>query len=158
MGTRWRGRCHAGQLQETIQFFWRQIAPLVAEEAGFEDDVAKAHPHQAADLDAHGLPEAAHLAVAALAEQDVIPAVGATAAGVGLDDLLEARRAVVQFHAMDQALQRFPRRRAEDAHGVFALELLGGVHQLVGQFAVVGQQQQAGGVDVQAADGDPAPL
>src|SRR5690606_41824033 len=41
-----------------------------------------------------------------------------------------------------------------DALPIF--DLVGGVHHRVGQLAIGGEQQQAGGVDVQAAHGDPA--
>ena len=69
---------------------------MVAEGPGPRDDIAEADTHQAADLESHGLPEAADLAIAALAQQDVIPAVS-TLADAGFDDLLEVGRAVVQF-------------------------------------------------------------
>ena len=57
-----------------------------------------------------------------------------------------------RLQALDDLVGHFAVHAAE----VFALELRSAVHQRVGQFAVGGQQQQAGGVDVQAADGDPA--
>jgi hypothetical protein len=47
---------------------------------------------------------------------------------------------------------RLGRQRAQHAHRVFTLDAEARVHQLVGQFARVGEQQQAFGVDVQPAD------
>lgn len=122
-----------------------------------QDDIGEADTNQAADLETHGLPEAADLAIAALAQQDVKPAVSALA-DAGLDDLLEVGRAVVQFDTVYQALEGLLRYLAQDTHGIFPLDCLGGVHKLVSQIAIIGQQQQAGGIDVQAAHGDPAPL
>ncbi|MCY1425465.1 hypothetical protein D9M71_412530 [compost metagenome] len=71
-------------------------------------------------------------------------------------DVAELGRAVFQHHAVLQALDHVLVDLAAHTHGVFAVHLVGRVHQAVGQFAVGGEQQQAGGVDVQAADVDPA--
>src|SRR5690606_22098125 len=76
-------------------------------------------------------------------------------------DLVELRRAVFQRDAAAQAVDDLFRHgllalgRAYAAD-VFAFDLERGVHHRVGQLAVGGEQQQAGGVDVQAADRDPA--
>src|SRR5690606_1961831 len=57
---------------------------------------------------------------------------------------------------LGQALRHGIGHLAVDAADVLALDTAGGVHQGIGQLAVGGQQQQAGGVEVQAADRDPA--
>ena len=84
----------------------------------------------------------------------MVPAVFAAAAGV--HDVTEMRRAVIEFHATAQRLDHFRRSLPKDAAGIFAVHLVGGVHHGVGQLTVGGQQQQAGGVNVQAAYRDPA--
>ncbi len=71
-------------------------------------------------------------------------------------DVAELGRAVFEHHAGFQALDHLFVDFAAHAHGVLAVHLVGRVHQAVGQFAVGGEHQQAGGVDVQAADVDPA--
>src|SRR5690606_37845889 len=114
---------------------------------------------QAADLAALRLPQPAHFAVAAFLQQHPEPVVRVGAADAL--DLVELRRAVLQRHAAGEPVDdpvvdyvgAFGRAHAAD---VFALDFVRGMHHRVGQLAVGGEQQQAGGVDVEAADRDPA--
>src|SRR3989344_5855035 len=117
-------------------------------------DIAVAHADETADLRAHRFPHAPHLTVAAFLENDVIPAVGALAAGV--DDGVEVRRPVVQQHALPQLHQHGFAHLAENAHGVLAFDFARGMHQTIGQFAVGGKEQQPGGAEVETTDGNPA--
>ena len=115
---------------------------------------AVAHALEAAHFQALGLPQAAHLAVATFHQDHVVPAVAAFA--TGFLDVGKMGHAVFQFHTFTQALQLFRGDLAVDAAGVLAVDAVGRVHHRVGQFTVAGQQKQAGGVDIQAANGNPA--
>jgi hypothetical protein len=95
---------------------------------------------------AHRLPQAPHLAVTALAQDDVVPVVGPFPTGV--DDLLQARPFAVELHPLAEVHEAGGRHRPEDAHGILALHLLGGVHQGVGQLPIGGEEQEAAGVEV----------
>ena len=99
---------------------------------------------------------AAHFAVATFRNGHAVPAIGALAAA-GFDGA-ELGDAVVKLHAFEQALLFFGIQGAEHAHGVFTLEPETRVHQLVGQLAGAGQQQQAFGVQVEPADRLPLAL
>ena len=74
----------------------------------------------------------------------------------GGHDIGELGRAVFEHHALFQALDHFLCDLTHDAHGIFAVHLIGRVHQAVGQLTISGKQQQATGVDIQATDVDPA--
>src|SRR5690606_3752699 len=114
---------------------------------------------QAADLAALRFPKPAHLTVAAFLEQYAEPVMRVGAADAL--DRVELRRAVLERDPARQAVDDpvghrvLALGRAHAAH-VLAFDLVRGVHHRVGQFAVGGEQQQAGGVDVEAADRDPA--
>ncbi|MNO61190.1 hypothetical protein D3C76_518300 [compost metagenome] len=71
-------------------------------------------------------------------------------------DVGELGRAVFQHYAGFQALDHLVVDFTTHTYRVLTVHLVGRVHQAVGQFTVGGEQQQAGGVDVQAADVDPA--
>ncbi len=71
-------------------------------------------------------------------------------------EFLELGRAVFQFDAALQFRERLVRYFAMHATDVFAFDFGAWMHQLVSQRTVGGQQQQAGGVDVEPADCDPA--
>jgi hypothetical protein len=79
--------------------------------------------------------------------------VDAFAAAVG--DLGEGRQAVFQLDAGQQLLAHAFFQLAQRAHGVFAVDVVARVHQAVGQVAGIREQQQAFGVEVEAADGQP---
>src|SRR3546814_14360209 len=93
----------------------------------------------------------ANLAVTAFHHHAVIPMVEAFTAG-RLLDVGEACRAVFEHHAglqpFDHLVVDFP----THPHRVLAVHFIGRVHEAVGQFAVGGEQQQAGGVDVGTND------
>lgn len=54
-----------------------------------------------------------------------------------------------------QRLGLFLGQLAEDAHGILTFDFIARVHEAIGQLAAGGENQQAGGVDVGPADGDP---
>ncbi|MBV6412431.1 MAG: hypothetical protein OMOMHJEC_00203 [Xanthomonadales bacterium] len=119
-----------------------------------EFDDAVAHAFQSADLGADRFPQSPHLALAAFADEDLEPLVAAFAAE--RLDLLEVRWAIFQFDARPQSLQGLVGDLAVHAHQVLAFDLARRMHQPVREFAVGGEQQQAGGVEVKPADHDPA--
>ena len=63
-----------------------------------------------------------------------------------------ACNAIVQLHAVLQLADQLAARLAQHGGHVGLLHLVLGVHQAVGQLAVVGEQQQAFGLGIQAAD------
>ena len=73
--------------------------------------------------------------------------------GTRLRHLGRRRDAVVELHAIAQAAQRAPAHVALHLGQVLLLDAVAGVRQPVGEVAVVGQQQQALGGHVEAADG-----
>ena len=77
----------------------------------------------------------------------------AFAAAVG--DFRELRRAVLELDAGQQLLAPALFELAHHAHRVFALDVVARMHQPVRELARIGEQQQALGVEVEAADGDP---
>ena len=105
--------------------------------------------------------------MAALADGDDEPVVGAAATlaftlvvlGLVVAEAarLETRHAIVERHADAQLLEGIVGDLAERPHRVFAALLEARVHEPARQLAVVGHQQQAGGVDVETAHRDPAP-
>ena len=141
----------AAQVVHLGQF---QLLPAAAGDAAIQLDVAVADTHQAAHLHFLGFPQAAHFPVAALGQGDVEPLVQPFTAG--RLDLVELGHAVFQLHALAQALQHGFGDLAKDAHRVFPLHFVARVHQAVRQFTVGGEQQETGGVDVEAADRNPA--
>src|SRR5690606_19982061 len=137
----------------------REFLCLPAQQRLRQLDAAVAHALEPADLATLRFPEPANFAVAALLEQHPEPVVG-----VGSTDPfygVELRRAVLQRDAARQPVHDLVGHRvlalggAHAAH-VLALDLVRRMHHRVGQLAVGGEQQQAGGVDVEPADRDPA--
>src|SRR5690606_4230123 len=156
---RWRTLLELQFAAQGLDLVVGQLLRLAAQQRLRQFDRAVADPLQARDLAALRLPQPAHLAVAAFLDRHLEPFVGIGTADAL--DLVELRRAVFQRHAAAQAVDDLLRHgllalgRAHAAH-VLAFDLERGVHHRVGQLAVGGEQQQAGGVDVQAADRDPA--
>src|SRR3569832_1014249 len=107
---------------------------------------------------AHGhalrFPHAPHLALAAFAQHHEVPVIGALAARV--DQRIEVRGAVIELLALAQALEYRVLDLSQYTHRVFAFDLAGGMHLSIGELAVVGEQQQAQRVEVEATHGDPA--
>ena len=78
--------------------------------------------------------------------------------GLQRHDVVEAGETVIELNAVAQGFQGALVNIASDAHPVFARDFGTGVHQAVGEGAVVGEEQEAGGVEVEAANADPATL
>src|SRR5690606_28983960 len=156
---RWRAVFQAELLAQRLDAFGRQFLRMSTQQRLRQLDAAVLDALQATDLATLRFPQAAHFAVAAFLEQYAEPVVRIGTADAF--DLVELRRAVVQRHAAAQTVGDLVRHavlafgRTHAAH-VFARDFVRGMHHRVGQLAVGGEQQQAGGVDVQAADGDPA--
>ena len=114
---------------------------------------SRQHHAAIADTDqpAHAEPDLveklAHLAIATFGDHHAVPVVDAFAATVF--NRLEACALTVDLDAIEQAVARLDLERSEHAHSVLTLDTEARVHQLVGQFARVGEQQQAFGVDVE---------
>ena len=156
------GRCavfQAHRLAQRLDLGLRQFLRLAAQQRLRQAHLAVADALQARHLAALRFPQPAHFAVAALLQQHAEPVVRVGAADAF--DLVELGRAVVQRHAAGETVDdlvadhvlAFRRAHAAD---VLARDLEAGMHHRVGQLAVGGEQQQAGGVDVEAADRDPA--
>src|SRR4249919_793387 len=137
---------------------------LAAQQFARQRDLAVAHALEAADLAALRFPQAAHFAVAAFLHHDaepVVPALLRHVATADAFDLVELGRAVFQRDATGEAVDEVVRHhvlafRCAHAADVFAVDFERGMHQRIGEFTVGGEQQQAGSVDVEAADRDPA--
>ena len=98
---------------------------------------------------AHGLEQAPHLAVATFGDDHPVPVVDTLATTVF--EALECGALAVDLDTLEQP--RLGRRveHAQRTHGVLALDAETRVHQLVGKFTGIGEQQQPFGVDVQPA-------
>src|SRR4249919_2434566 len=137
---------------------------LAAQQFARQRDLAVAHALEAADLAALRFPQAAHFAIAAFLHHDaepVVPALLRHVAAADAFDLVELGRAVFQRDATGEAVDEVVRHhvlafRCAHAADVFAVDFERGMHQRIGEFTVGGEQQQAGSVDVEAADRDPA--
>src|SRR5574343_847985 len=150
------GHGQAGPLHHGRYFGFVQLVVLAALQARGQTDITKTHADQAADGQAEVLEHAAHFAVTAFTDHHVVAAVGALFGTALFAAALEHRRAVFQLHALGHFLHLLAGQLAQHAHRVLAVELEAGVHHAVGQLAASGNQQQAGGVHVQTADGHPA--
>jgi hypothetical protein len=64
---------------------------------------------------------------------------------------------VLERYALQKLLDDGSGRPPSDTYQILALDLARRMHEAMSQLAVRGEQQQAGSVDVQAADGDPSP-
>src|SRR4249919_3193132 len=146
-------------LAQRVDLFRRQFLRLAAQQRLRQLDHAIANAFEAADLAALRFPQAAHFAIAAFLEKDAEPVVGVRPADAF--DLVELRRPVLERDATLQAVDELVGHvllafRSAYAAYVLALDLVRGMHHRVGKFAIRGEQQQAGGVDVQPTDRDPA--
>jgi len=143
------------QLQQFLHILLFQITTLPALESRRQVHRAIAHAHQAADDQADRFEHAPDFAIAAFGQDHVVPVVGPLPAPFG--DQAEAGQAVLELNAGAQTLEHFRSRLAEHAHRVFALDFVARMHHAIGEVAVVGKQQEAAGIEIEAADGDPAP-
>src|SRR5690606_9421424 len=126
----------------------RHVHPHAALELARQFDGAVAHAHQPAYRQANRFEHTAHLAVASLRQRHAIPVVGALASFVAQRP--ETRRAILELDAGRERGDLLVSEPAEQAYGVFALHLVTRVHHLVGQRAVIGEQQQTGSVEIKA--------
>src|SRR5690606_35740642 len=149
-------RLQAHLLTEDIQFVLLHLAPAADRHFRSEEHRPETHPSEPIDPHTLGFPQAAHLAVASFRRAYVEPAVDACATGA--DEVGGAGRAVCLHHPFLQTLEPPFVVLAHDPHRILAVHLPGGVHQPVGQLAIGGEQQQAGGIDIQSANVDPAAL
>ena len=139
---------------QCLDFLQRQFLRLTALEQAGQGQSAVADALEPTDLELLRLPQTADFAVAALGDDDAEPRM--RVGTVDALDLVELRRAVVERDAALQSIDDVLRHFAMDAADVFAFDFARRMHQVVRKFAVGGQHQQAGGVDVEAADCDPA--
>ena len=99
-------------------------------------------------------PEPVHLAVAALSQNDPVPAVRTLPAL--LHDAAEPRGTIVEFHAALEVPQHLRVHAAQHAYRVFAIHPVARVHEAVRELAVGREQHHPGGVDVKPANRHPA--
>jgi len=133
----------------------RQLSPAARIEVRRQLHRSVADPDQAAHLGAHGLEKAPHFAVAPFAQHHAIPAIGAFGRAPRRGFYaIERRRAILQGDPGAQLLQV---RLAMNADRIFPFHLVARVHQAIRQLAGIGQQKQAGRIEIEAADGDPSP-
>src|SRR5450830_343527 len=140
---------------EDVDFVLAHFAPAAHRQVGVQEHRAETHALQAADHQALGFPQATYFTVTAFHHHAVIPVVE-TFAAWSLLDVGELGRAIFQHDAGLEARDHLVIDFATHTHRVFTVHLVGWVHQAVGQFTVGGEHQQAGGVDVETTDVDPA--
>ena len=137
-----------------VAFF--EVDPHAALQPERQHHGAVANADQPAYREPASVEKLAHLAVAALGDDDAVPVVRTVAATV--DDRLEAGLLTLDVDAFEQARLMCFGQRAEKADRVLALDAEAGMHQLVREFTGVREQQQAFGVDVEPADRLPLAL
>ncbi len=131
--------------------------PVVAAAQSFvQGDRAEGNPNQAADRQPNGFEKASYLAIPTPPQRDSIPYVATATAG--RLQRFEAGLLTIQRHPAGQLAQLRSRRLAAEPHRVAARDAITGMHQAVSKLAVCGQQEQAGGGDIQPSNADPAPL
>ena len=112
------------------------------------------YPNQPAHGTSHRLEKPPHLAIAALAEDDVEPSVHALSSR--RSQRFESRFTIAQGDPSGQRFECLGARGAPYPYCVLAFDSGAWVHESVGQLTVVGEQEQPGGVEVQPADRDPS--
>src|SRR5690606_6131882 len=115
-----------------------------------------ANADEPADSMPHRFEHAADFTVATFGDGDAVPAVGAFAPSV-LDGT-EGGHSIIQAYTIQKLLLFFIAQGAQHAHRVLPLQPKAGVHQLVGQLARTGKQQQPFRVQVQTPDRLPLTL
>ena len=133
-----------------------EVDPDAALQAARQHHGAVADADQPAHRQADLFEEAPHLAIAPFGDDDPVPVVSALAAAVF--DRAETRVLAVDADAFEQLGFRLGVERAQHPHRIFALDAEARVHQLVGELARVGEQQQAFGVQVEPTDRLPLAL
>ena len=101
------------------------------------------------------LEQSPDLAIAALVQADPDPGVAA----LGRIDLdgIEVGRPILELDPAPQPLQYLVRRRSPEPHQVLTPYLARGVHEPMSEFAVIGEQQETGGIHVEPTHHDPSP-
>ena len=117
------------------------------------DEGAVLHADQAVHHAAEMVHQLADLAVLALGEHAAVPAVGASALAIFLDELGTAIADAIDGDALRaMPAMSLGRQRAAHAHAVDARQRRLGAHHRLRQRPVGGQQQQAFAVHVEPAD------
>ena len=145
-----------GQATDRLHVGFVEIDPDAALEAERQHHGAVADADQPAHSETDRLEQLSHLAIAAFGDDDPVPGVQALAAAV--DDRLEGGALALDLDPFEQLR---PLSVAEGSHHpdrVLALDAEARMHELVGQAARVGEQEQAFGVDVEPADRLPLAL
>ena len=87
-------------------------------------------------------------------EDDVVPPVDALAPDKG--DFVKGCHAVGELDALSELLEDLIAYLAEDSYGVLPLDYMRGMHQAVCELTVIGEEDEAGGIDVKPSDRHPA--
>ena len=114
----------------------------------------KTDAHQPRDGQTHGIEEPPHLTVAPFQNHHPIPVIGTFAADI-LDGL-QRGRTILQRHTSQQLLADLVIHPSQHPHRVLTLPTIAGVHQLVGQIARRGEDQQSLTVQIQPSHSNPA--
>ena len=109
-----------------------------------------AHTHEPQHLVTHAGQQAADLAVHAFAEDDLQP--GAVLLMRFDADLLHPGNAFGQMDPAPQLVEHLRRRPAGNLGQIDLLDAIAGMRQAIGQFAVVGDQDQSFAVQIEPAD------
>src|SRR6185312_16400437 len=149
-----RGLVHPGEVEEVLHLLLFHLADLAALHVARQLHAAEAHAHEAAHHEAHRFHHAAHLAVLPLAQDHVVPVVGALAAAI-LEGV-ELAELAVDVHAGDELLALLLGELPHHAHRVLALDLEARVREPVGELAARREDEQALRVEVEPPHGHPA--
>lgn len=134
----------------------RQYFVLSGPQAGRQKHRAESHSLEPGNLRTNGFPQPPYFPLAPFHDDHREPAVAA--GRLTGDDITEAGRSIVQIDAIQKLFDLLLADRAANATQVFAVDPAGRVHHAIGQFAVGGQQQQTGSIDIEAANRNPAAL
>jgi hypothetical protein len=112
---------------------------------------ANAGADQLQNFAADGLDHPAHLTIAAFADRDLDVRV---LAGVAHTlDVRRASRTIAEFHAAAQLIERGVGNQIGALHQICFRDFVIGVGEALGELGVVRENQEAAGVEVEAADG-----
>ncbi len=114
---------------------------------------AIADAHQATHGDAVGFPQTSHLTVTTRVQSTIKPAVGAVAADFG--DAVELKDFAFHLDAREHRGDILLRGRTQHTHGVATRNFVAGMRESVGQFAIIGEQHQTAGGQIEAPDHHP---
>jgi hypothetical protein len=131
-------------------FLLIEFQPLTDPHVGRDKNIAIAHAFEPTDLDALRFPQATHFAIATLHDHAVKPAIAAPPRAI--DDIGEARDAIIQQHTFQQVLLHFVIHIPLHTHQIFPVDDRRRMHQSVGQFTVIGEQQSPCGIAIQPSN------